>query len=216
MIRYRYFYDHFHGSQPKTQEEVEQYTQGFLIYLIGTTLFANRLNILVQFYDWGGAGIATLYGYMSFGSHKKGNKVKGNWRAWELSVYAYFSALAPVPRDEVEAIVLYSWWCDGRCHPRHCSDNVFAYHRWFFDTMATHEPWVAIPAGTRDEYVGSSDPSRMRILLKGPFWRTWYCGERFVCQTLGSLALVVLAPPCASMRTTDGLLVEAIIQFMAG
>ncbi|KAL7254080.1 hypothetical protein ACSBR1_008473 [Camellia fascicularis] len=86
MVRYNWFYDHLHKSQSETDEQMEQYTRGFLIYLLGTTLFANRWNTMglyllsalvvlprVRYYDWGGAGLATLYGYMSSSSYKKGN-----------------------------------------------------------------------------------------------------------------------------------------------
>ncbi|KAL7224443.1 hypothetical protein ACSBR1_025821 [Camellia fascicularis] len=44
IVRYSWFYEHFHESHPKTQKLVKQYTKGFLIYLISSTLFANRWN----------------------------------------------------------------------------------------------------------------------------------------------------------------------------
>ncbi|KAL7161160.1 hypothetical protein ACSBR2_041759 [Camellia fascicularis] len=84
---------HFCRSQPETQEEVEQYTRGFLMYLLGTTLFTNKWNTVgfyllsalvtlswIRFYDWGGVGLATLYGYMSLSSYMKEDRVGGYWR----------------------------------------------------------------------------------------------------------------------------------------
>ncbi|KAL7251281.1 hypothetical protein ACSBR1_013168 [Camellia fascicularis] len=63
------------------------------MYLLGTTLFANRENTVglyilgalvhlprVVGYDWRGASLATLYCYMSFVSHRKANSLGGYWR----------------------------------------------------------------------------------------------------------------------------------------
>ncbi|KAL7209538.1 hypothetical protein ACSBR1_031144 [Camellia fascicularis] len=82
--------DHFRGTEPGTLEEIEQYTRGFLMFLFGTTLFPDRANTVglyllsalvdlsrVRLYDWGGAGLATLYGYMSSTSCRSGNRVGG-------------------------------------------------------------------------------------------------------------------------------------------
>ncbi|KAL7191340.1 hypothetical protein ACSBR2_023422 [Camellia fascicularis] len=90
MVRYSWFYDHFSKSQPATTDEVAQYTSSFLMYLLGTTLFANRENTVglyllealvhlpqVTEYDWGGAGLATLYCYMSSVSHYKTDSLGG-------------------------------------------------------------------------------------------------------------------------------------------
>ncbi|GMP74332.1 hypothetical protein CsSME_00031782 [Camellia sinensis var. sinensis] len=193
MVRYSWFYECIHRSQPETQEDVEQYTQGFLIYLLGTTLFVNRWNT-------GGTGLATLYGYMSSSSRMKGNKVAGYWRAWELSVYAYFLTLAPVLVDEIAPATPYSWRYDGRCRRRHRDDMTFAYYRRYFDMMVACK--AMMPGGVRDQCSGSWATSSYRILLEGPFCQAWF--------------LVVPTPPPASIRTTDSLPMEAIVQFMAG
>ncbi|KAL7190450.1 hypothetical protein ACSBR2_022681 [Camellia fascicularis] len=44
MVRYNWFSEHFLSMQPVTADEVAQYTHGFLIYQLSTTLFANREN----------------------------------------------------------------------------------------------------------------------------------------------------------------------------
>ncbi|KAL7225943.1 hypothetical protein ACSBR1_021151 [Camellia fascicularis] len=101
MVRYNWFAEHFRGSVPETPEEVEQYVRDFLMFLLGTTLFANKWNTVglyllsalmtlprVRFYNWGGAGFATLYGYMSSTSRMRGKRVGGYWKAWELWVSA--------------------------------------------------------------------------------------------------------------------------------
>lgn len=90
MVRYSWFSEHVHRSELETQEEVEQYVRGFLMFLLGTTLFTNRWNTVglyllsalvtlprVWFYDWGGAGLATLYGYMSSTFYIKRERVGG-------------------------------------------------------------------------------------------------------------------------------------------
>ena len=80
-----------------TPEEGEQYAWGFIMFLFGTTLFADRANTVplcllsalvdvrrICRYDWGGAGLATLYGYMSSSSRLSGQLLGGYWRAWEV------------------------------------------------------------------------------------------------------------------------------------
>lgn len=97
MARYTWFEEHYRGKDPETDEEAEQYARGFLLFLFGTTLFSNRWNTVglyflgalvvlqrVHFYDWGAAGLTTLYGYMSSTSWMCGRLIGGYWRAWEV------------------------------------------------------------------------------------------------------------------------------------
>lgn len=78
-------------------EEVDQYARGFIMFLFGTTLFADRANTVplcllsalvdvrqIRHYDWGGAARATLYGYMSSSSRLSRQLLGGYWRAWEV------------------------------------------------------------------------------------------------------------------------------------
>ncbi|GMP24782.1 hypothetical protein CsSME_00001933 [Camellia sinensis var. sinensis] len=37
-------------------------------------------------YDWGGAGLATLYSYMSSVSRRKADLLGGYWRVWETGI----------------------------------------------------------------------------------------------------------------------------------
>ncbi|KAL7207245.1 hypothetical protein ACSBR1_029247 [Camellia fascicularis] len=104
MVRYNWFLEHFFGTQPATAGEVAQYAHGFLIYLLGTTLFANRENTVglyilralvhlpqVVEYDWGGTGLATLYCYMSSVSRCKADSLGSYWRVWEVYPHTNFS-----------------------------------------------------------------------------------------------------------------------------
>ncbi|KAL7177518.1 hypothetical protein ACSBR2_030807 [Camellia fascicularis] len=103
-VRYTWFSDHFRGTEPATIEATEQYARGFLMFLFGTTLFADRANTVrlyllsalvdlpqVRHYDWGSAGLTTLYCYMSSTSRKSGNRVGCYWRAWEYSDCHYLT-----------------------------------------------------------------------------------------------------------------------------
>ncbi|KAL7214906.1 hypothetical protein ACSBR1_027149 [Camellia fascicularis] len=168
MVRYNLFHNHFHGCQLETHLEIEQYTRSFLIYLIGSTLFANKWNTVglyllsalvtlsqVRFYGWGGAGLATPYGYMSSNSRKKGNKVGSYWRAWELWAYAYFPTLALVLVEVIAPAIPYSCRYDDRCRPRRLDDMTVAYYHRCFDMATAREitwqPWAMMPAGIRDQ-----------------------------------------------------------------
>ena len=86
-----------------TQEDVERYARGFLMFLFGTTIFADRANTVplcllsalvdvrdILHYDWGGAALATLYGYMSSASRGSGQLLGGYWRAWEVYFFSAF------------------------------------------------------------------------------------------------------------------------------
>ncbi|XP_028108458.1 protein MAIN-LIKE 2-like [Camellia sinensis] len=127
FVRYSWFEDHFWiqpalaEEAPMTQEEVERYARGFLMFLLGTTIFADRANTVplcllsalvdvtrILCYDWGGAALATLYGYMSLSSRCNGQLLGGYWRAWELWVYAYFPRLVPMPDVETPLGVPFS------------------------------------------------------------------------------------------------------------
>mgnify|MGYP003702567533 FL=1 len=78
-------------------EEVEQHARGFIMFLLGTTLFADRANTVplcllsalvdvrgIRHYDWGGTGLATLYSYMSSSTRLSRQLLGGYWRAWEV------------------------------------------------------------------------------------------------------------------------------------
>ena len=95
-VRYTWFSSHFRWveMEPGTPDEAAQYARGFLMFLFGTTLFADRGNTVglyllsalvdlsqVRRYDWGGAGLATLYCYMNATSRGRGDLLGGYWRA---------------------------------------------------------------------------------------------------------------------------------------
>ncbi|XP_028070029.1 protein MAINTENANCE OF MERISTEMS-like [Camellia sinensis] len=118
MVRYAWFTEQYRGTVPDTVEATKQYAQGFLMFLLGTTLFSNRGNTIglyllsalvdlsqVRHFDWDGVGLATFYCYMSATSRRRGIIVGGYWRAWELWVCAYFPTLAPDPEVKAPLMV---------------------------------------------------------------------------------------------------------------
>ncbi|KAL7227324.1 hypothetical protein ACSBR1_022212 [Camellia fascicularis] len=145
MARYSWFEEWFRGTEPETIEEIEQYARGFLmwntvgLYLLSALVVLSR----VQFYDWGGAGLTTLYGYMSSSSRLRGTLVRGYWRAWEV----YNDQLRRRTRES------------------------FMFFRQYFDIVAVHEvtwqPWAMIPTELQAQYNAAWGISRHHILLEG-------------------------------------------------
>ncbi|KAF5933342.1 hypothetical protein HYC85_029513 [Camellia sinensis] len=206
-------------------EEVDQYAQGFIMFLFGTTLFADRANTVplcllsalvdvrrIRRYDWGSAGLATLYGYMSSSSCLSGQLLGGYWRAWELWVYAYFPRLAPVPDEEIPLGIPFSHRFDVRCVRRPRESLIF--FRRYFDTITAAE--APLPAVVRDHYEGAGEIARCRILLEGPVCRAWYLGEHFLRQTLGLPEQIVPGPPPAHMRDTERFAAQEMRDYTVG
>ncbi|XP_028103973.1 uncharacterized protein LOC114303031, partial [Camellia sinensis] len=151
-VRYTWFSSHCRRAEmvPETPEETEQYARGFLMFLFGTTLFADRGNTVglyllstlvdlsqVSRYDWGGAGLATLYFYMSATSRGRVDLLGGYWRAWELWVYVYFPALAPELEVAGPPMTPYSLVFEGLHRPR--PRETLLYLRQYFDTVRHSE-----------------------------------------------------------------------------
>ncbi|GMP40403.1 hypothetical protein CsSME_00010865 [Camellia sinensis var. sinensis] len=80
------------------------------MFLFGTTLFSDRGNTVgLYLLNWGGAGLATPYCYMSATSRGRGNI---------LWVFAYFPTLAPELEVEVPLMIPYSLVFEGQYWPR--------------------------------------------------------------------------------------------------
>lgn len=230
-MRYSWFKDQFRIQIPTTREEVERYARGFLMFMLDTTLFVDRTNTVglyllsalvdvtqIWHYDWGGAGLATLYGHMSSLSRQSRHLLGGYWRAWELWVYAYFPRLAPEPEVEMPLVVPYSHrydvWCEQR--PR----ESFLFFRRYFDTIVaaeiTWQPWAVLPDAVRDQYMGARETAQFQVLLEGLVCRAWYLGERFLRQTLGLPEQIVSRPPPTHIRHTERYTPQEMIDFTIG
>ncbi|KAI7988826.1 Protein MAINTENANCE OF MERISTEMS, partial [Camellia lanceoleosa] len=179
MVRYNWFLEHFLGTEPATAGEVAQYARGFLIYLFGTTLFANRENTVglyilgalvhlhrVAEYDWGGAGLATLYCYMSSVSRRQANSLGGYWRVWELWVYTLFTSLASVPVRPIELSVPRSRYYNSQFERRRLIDRTFPYFRRFFDTITAYKRFIRQTWGITDPDIPHPPPLDMRVVDK--------------------------------------------------
>ncbi|XP_028078303.1 protein MAIN-LIKE 2-like [Camellia sinensis] len=204
-VRYTWFPVQYRGSMPETFEEIEQYTRGFLMFLLGTTLFSDRRNIVglyllsalvdlsqVSQYDWGGAGLATLYCYMSATSCGRRNIVGSYWRARELWVYVYFPTLALEFEVEVPLTIPYSHVFEGRCRAR--ARETLPFLRQFFDTVRAIE--VPLRGDIRFQFPRAWASSQYRTLFERLVGRAWFLGDRFMRQTMGvPEQSVPLAPP---------------------
>ncbi|GMP54999.1 hypothetical protein CsSME_00019959 [Camellia sinensis var. sinensis] len=183
------------------------------IYLLGEVALVDVTWILR--YDWGGAALATLYGYMSSASHCSGQLLGGYRQAWELWVYAYFPSLAPVPDAETPLVVPFSRRFEVRCMRR--PQETFIFFRRSFDIITlveiTWQPWAPLPAVTRDRFAGAEETARFRILLEGPVCRAWYLGERFLRQTLGLPEQRVPGPSPTHMSDTERFTAEEMADY---
>ncbi|GMP84840.1 hypothetical protein CsSME_00038212 [Camellia sinensis var. sinensis] len=235
FVRYSWFESHFRVEPAMAEEaqmspeEVDQYARGFIMFLFGTTLFADRANTVplcllsalvdvrrIRRYDWGGAGLTTLYGYMSSSSRLSGQLLVILTSVLLLWVYAYFPRLAPVSDMETPLGVPFSHRFDVRCvrRPR----ESFIFFRRYFDTIAaiTWQPWAPLPAVVRDHYEGAGETAYCRILLEGPVCRAWYLGERFLRQTLGLSEQIVPGLPPAHMRDTERFVAQDMRDYTIG
>ncbi|GMP93691.1 hypothetical protein CsSME_00043416 [Camellia sinensis var. sinensis] len=176
-------------AEPATTDELAQYTRGFLIYLLGTTLGTGTPFQVVE-YDWGGAGLATLYCYMSSVSRRKADSLGGYWRVWELWVYTYFTSLAPVLVRPIELSV-----------PRSRYYNLWFERRRLVDW----HPWAGISQVSRKTYTTAWHASTMRILFEDPFGRVYYLIERFFGQTWGVADPDIPHPPPPGIKVVDDL-----------
>ncbi|XP_028106146.1 protein MAINTENANCE OF MERISTEMS-like [Camellia sinensis] len=232
-VQYTWFSSHFRRveMEPEAPEEVAQYTRGFLMFLFGTTLFANRGNTVglyllsalvdlsqVRRYDWGGASLATLYCYISATSRGRGNILGGYWRACELWIYAYFPTLVPKLEVAMPPMTPYSLVFEGPYRPR--PRESFLYLRQYFDTVRpseiTWQPWAPLGRDLRFQFAEAWGASRYRILLEGPVGRAWFLGERFLCQTWGYLVQDIPSAPPDDMRTADRLPPRGVVDARLG
>ncbi|GMP58146.1 hypothetical protein CsSME_00021921 [Camellia sinensis var. sinensis] len=232
-VRYTWFSSHFRRveMEPGTPEEAAQYARSFLMFLFGTTLFADRGNTVglyllsalvdlsqVRWYDWGGAGLATLYCYMSMTSHGRGDLLGGYWRAWELWVYVYFPTLAPELVVEGPLVTPYSLVFEGQ-HRQRPRESLL-YLRQYFDTVRsteiTWQPWAPLGEGLRFQFAGGWGASRYRLLFEGPVGRAWFLGDRFLRQVWGYTSQDPPSAPPVDMRIADRLSSQDVVNVMLG
>ncbi|KAF5934228.1 hypothetical protein HYC85_030399 [Camellia sinensis] len=125
-VRYTWFSFHFRRveMEPGTPEEVAQYARDFLMFLFGTTLFADRGNTV---------GLYLLSALVDLS---------------QLWVYVYFPTLAPELVVEGPLVTPYSLVFEGQHRPR--PRESLLYLRQYFDTVrSTEDPPSAPPVDMR-------------------------------------------------------------------
>ncbi|KAF5933463.1 hypothetical protein HYC85_029634 [Camellia sinensis] len=222
-VRYTWFSSHFRRveMEPGTPDEAAQYAHGFLMILFGTTLFADWGNTVglfllsalvdlsqVRRYDWGGAGLATLYCYLSATSRGRGDLLGGYWRAWELWVYVYFPILAPELVVAEPLMTPYSLVFEGQHRPR--PRESLLYLQQYFDTVCSSEVRVSDSSLSEGWALPGTGSCLKGQLVEPGFWGTASC----VSAMLGTDALlhleegdydtyhhIYLMPPLTRVRT---------------
>ncbi|KAI7979696.1 Protein MAIN-LIKE 2, partial [Camellia lanceoleosa] len=131
-VRYTWFAEQYRRTMPETVEEIEQYDRGFLMFLLGTTLFSGRGNTV---------GLYLL------------RPITGP----ALWVYAYFPTLAPKLKVEAPLEIPYSRRFKGQCRPR--PQETLPYLRHYFDIVRATEiiwqPWLAMPGYSWFQFAGT-------------------------------------------------------------
>ncbi|KAL7212351.1 hypothetical protein ACSBR2_015103 [Camellia fascicularis] len=180
--------------EPETPEEVAQYTCGFLMFLFGTTLFADRGNTV---------GLYLLSALVDLS---------------QLWVHAYFPTLAPELEVEVPLTTPYSLVFEGHYWPR--PRESFLHLRQYFDTVRSSEitwqPWAPLGRDLRFQFAGAWGVSRYRILFEGPVGRAWFLGDRFLRQVWGYPTQDLPSAPPDDMRTADRLTPQEAVSVMLG
>ncbi|XP_028066578.1 protein MAIN-LIKE 2-like [Camellia sinensis] len=228
MVRYIWFAEQYKRTTPETFEAIQQYARGFLMFLLGTTLFSDRGNTVglyllsalvdlsqVQHFDWGSVGLATLYCYMSATSWERGTIVGGYWRAWELWVYAYFPMLVPELEVEAPLAIPYSRRFKGRCRPK--PRETLLYLRQYFDTVRRRRSLGSLgwrcPGILGSNSPGHGAPPDTGFCLRD---QSWFLGDCFIRQTMGNPAQEIPSPPPLDMRSTESLTPREVDDIMLG
>ncbi|KAI7986318.1 Protein MAINTENANCE OF MERISTEMS, partial [Camellia lanceoleosa] len=236
-VRYTWFSSHFRRveMEPGTPEKAAQYARGFLMFLFGTTLFADRGNTVglyllsalvdlsqVKWYDWGGAGLATLYCYISATSRRWGDLLGGYWRAWEVlsALLIYIFALHYL----YTARTMYFTHCIlplVLCiYILHCFPQlwVYAYFSILAPEMVVEGPLVT-PYSLVFEGQHRPRPRESLLYLRQYFdtvrW-TEFLGERFLRQVWGYISQDPPSAPPVEMRIVDRLSSRDVVNAMLG
>ncbi|XP_028095887.1 protein MAINTENANCE OF MERISTEMS-like [Camellia sinensis] len=152
-VRYTWFSERLRGTLPETIEAIQQYAQGFLMFLLGTTLFSDRENIL---------GLYLLSALL-----------------W---IYSYLLTLALELKVEVPLEILFSRIFEGRCRPRPRETLLYLW-QFFDTVRATEitwQPWAPLSGDARFRFPEAWAVSRYRVLFEGPAGSAWFLGDRFL------------------------------------
>jgi hypothetical protein len=102
-VRYTVLVD-FWDHEPGSEEETRQMARAYLLYLFGASLFPNRQGVVhlgwlpalesletAGRFDWGGAGLCTVYCFLGCVCRGVGTSLGGYWRVLEVKFCLPFS-----------------------------------------------------------------------------------------------------------------------------
>ncbi|CDP20769.1 unnamed protein product [Coffea canephora] len=150
-------------------------TRVFFLYMLGCTLLSNTAKTIhlcclpaledvdrIGDYNWGGAGMATLYRFMSAVSRQRTKSLGGYSFVWEVWAYEILQ-LKPADNHRLRS-------------------NIFAAQLTPL-TRKTLVNWLPFPAmALPSRYLKSKELTATRLLLDSPMGRFYYLGERVIRQ----------------------------------
>ncbi|KAH7861341.1 hypothetical protein Vadar_024837 [Vaccinium darrowii] len=108
------FWDH----EPESEEEARQMARAYLLYLFGASLFPNRQGVVhlgwlpalesletAGRFDWGGAGLCTVYCFLGCVCRGVGTSLGGYWRVLEVWAYEVLGVFAPANSHSNEDVL---------------------------------------------------------------------------------------------------------------
>nr|XP_027083653.1 protein MAIN-LIKE 2-like [Coffea arabica] len=172
-------------------------TRAFFLYMLGRTLLSNTAETIhlcclpaledvdhIGDYNWGGAGMATLYRFMSAVSRRRTKSLGGYSFVWEVWAYEILQ-LSPYKLKQDERDVLPRIWRWRSCNrASRQSPSTVEHFRRAIDTINPNNVnWLPFPAmALPSRYLKSKELTATRLLLDGPMGRFYYLGERVIRQ----------------------------------
>nr|XP_027088628.1 protein MAIN-LIKE 2-like [Coffea arabica] len=172
-------------------------TRAFFLYMLGRTLLSNTAETIhlcclpaledvdrIGDYNWGGAGMATLYRFMSAVSRRLTKRLGGYSFVWEVWTYEILQ-ISPYKLKQDERDVLPRMWRWRSCNRanRQSPFTVEHFHRAIDTINPENVNWLPFPAMALPSwYLKSKELTATRLLLDGPMGRFYYLGERVIRQ----------------------------------
>ncbi|KAH7858103.1 hypothetical protein Vadar_020029 [Vaccinium darrowii] len=182
------FWDH----EPGSEEEARQMARAYLLYLFGASLFPNRQGVVhlgwlpaledletAGRFDWGGAGLCTVYCFLGCVCRGVGTSLGGYWRVLEVWAYEVLGVFAPANSHSNKDVLpcAEKWGSEYTGAGDHKGD--LRTFRLFLDsTTGDRVRWNVWHRMRRDYLVRSRELTQSRVLLECPYGWRWYLGDR--------------------------------------
>ncbi|KAH7849478.1 hypothetical protein Vadar_018461 [Vaccinium darrowii] len=214
--------EHYLGRRPggirESEEEARQMARAYLLYLFGASLFPNRQGMVhlgwlpalesletAGRFDWGGAGLCTVYCFLGCVCRGVGTSLGGYWRVLEVWAYEVLGVFAPANSHSNENVLprAEKWGLEFTGAGDHKGD--LRSFRLFLDSTAGDTVrWNVWDRSRKDYLVRSREWTRSRVLLECPYGWRWYLGDRVSRQSLGIDHFRVPSPlPSLVQRTEE-------------